>query len=481
MSLDDYKLRCELIGHSGDVRDIACARTGEIISGKWLRMRFIWEKRLILFLAVSRDCSSKVWRPEGNQYVEGITMRDHLKFVISVCIVEKENWICTGSNDCNISVYKFGELNPFLTVKGHTDSVCSLASAHKEKSIVSGSWDHSAKLWTLSETGYNCITFNGHEQAVWSVIPLQDGNYASGSADRKIGIWNSMGTRLMTLTGHADCVRTVIQLPDGRLLSSSNDASIRLWSTPQYECLREFHGHTNYIFTMSLVPALGDDVFVTGGEDSTIRLWNTKDGQLGKPMAVPTQSVWVVRSLPNGDLVAGTSDSAVRVFTRNEENFAGEQLIKSYESAAEIFKAKNEEQIGGVKKKDIPGPESLIERGTKNGQSKMVRQPNGQIWCYQWDGKEWIGMGEVTGGTGGSTITSGRQLYMGKEYDYVFSIDVEDGKPALKLPYNLGEDPWLKAQEFIHAHSLPQVYLEQVANFVITNSQTGDLQAVSSR
>lgn len=59
---------------------------------------------------------------------------------------------------------------------------------------------------------------------------------------------------------------------------------------------------------------------------------------------------------------------------------------------------------------------------------------------------------------------------VGKEYDYVFSVDISDTAPPLKLPYNSGEDPWTAAQTFIHKHELPQVYLDQVANFVIKNS-----------
>lgn len=48
-------------------------------------------------------------------------------------------------------------------------------------------------------------------------------------------------------------------------------------------------------------------------------------------------------------------------------------------------------------------------------------------------------------------------------------MDIEDGKPPLKLPYNKGEDPWLAAQQFIHRNDLSQHFLEQVANFIVTN------------
>jgi phospholipase A-2-activating protein len=52
----------------------------------------------------------------------------------------------------------------------------------------------------------------------------------------------------------------------------------------------------------------------------------------------------------------------------------------------------------------------------------------------QWDNitSSWQKIGEVVDAVG-----SGRkQLYQGKEYDYVFDVDIQDGVPPLKLPYN---------------------------------------------
>ena len=44
----------------------------------------------------------------------------------------------------------------------------------------------------------------------------------------------------------------------------------------------------------------------------------------------------------------------------------------------------------------------------------------------------WQKIGEVVDAVG-----SGRkQLLNGKEYDYVFDVDIQDGVPPLKLPYN---------------------------------------------
>ena len=62
----------------------------------------------------------------------------------------------------------------------------------------------------------------------------------------------------------------------------------------------------------------------------------------------------------------------------------------------------------------------------------------------------------------------------------MFSVDISDNEPPLKLPYNHGEDPWQAAQTFIHRNNLPQVYLDQVANFIIKNSQNSSVQAPSA-
>jgi len=64
--------------------------------------------------------------------------------------------------------------------------------------------------------------------------------------------------------------------------------------------------------------------------------------------------------------------------------------------------------------------------------------------------------------------------YKGKEYDYVFDVDTEDGKPAHKLPYNLGEDTYQAATKFLNDNELPISYLEAVAAFIRQN--TADAQ-----
>lgn len=96
----------------------------------------------------------------------------------------------------------------------------------------------------------------------------------------------------------------------------------------------------------------------------------------------------------------------------------------------------------------------------------MIRQTNGKVEIFKWDNGSWVLLGEVTGAP---PENREKVTYNGKEYDYVFTVDAETETP-LKLPYNLDEDPWIVAQRFIHEHKLPQDYLDNVAKFIIKNS-----------
>ena len=64
----------------------------------------------------------------------------------------------------------------------------------------------------------------------------------------------------------------------------------------------------------------------------------------------------------------------------------------------------------------------------------VISESKQRLCILQWDSmtRTWQKIGEVVDAVGNSR----KQLYQGKEYDYVFDVDIEDGVPPLKLPYN---------------------------------------------
>ncbi|XP_071385736.1 phospholipase A-2-activating protein isoform X2 [Centroberyx affinis] len=452
-SSSSYKLRCSIPGHEMDVRGLAAAVFPDGA-----------------FVSVSRDRTGRVWVPNSSPdkgFTEMHCMSGHSNFVSCVCIIAPtetypRGLVATGGNDHNICVFTLDQPQPLFTLQGHKNTVCTLSSG-KFGTLLSGSWDTTAKVW-LNE---KCMmTLQGHSAAVWAVVILpEQGLMLSGSADKTIKLWKA-GRCERTFTGHEDCVRGLAVISDIEFFSCSNDASIRRWMVSG-ECVQIYYSHTNYIYSLAVFPNSQD--FVSTGEDRTLRIW--RKGECSQTIRLPAQSVWCCCLLPNGDIAVGASDGIIRVFTEAEDRMASPEDLQAFED--ELSKATIDPKtgdLGDIKMEDLPGREHLDEPGNRDGQTRLIKDGQ-KVEAYQWSVSDdrWMKIGDVVGGS--NQQTSKTVMYEGKEYDYVFTIDVNEGGPSMKLPYNVSEDPWLTAHNFLQKNDLSPMFLDQVANFIIENTK----------
>ena len=289
-----------------------------------------------------------------------------------------------------------------------------------------------------------------------------------------IRLYDRSGKLLHNIKGSTDVVRALCRVPSSHpskanFASASNDGVIRLWRFDGQQ-VGELHGHESFIYSLTSLPS-GE--LISSGEDRTVRIW--RDNDCIQTITHPAISVWgVAACAENGDIVSGASDRKVRIFSREKERQADQEVIQAFK---ESMKASSipQQQVGEINKSKLPGPEFLQQKsGTKEGQTVMIQEPDGNISAHQWSqgAQQWMMVGTVVDAAG----SSGKKIdYLGKEYDYVFDVDIEDGKPALKLPYNVSQNPYEAATKFIQNNELPISYLDQVANFIITNTQGATL------
>ena len=285
----------------------------------------------------------------------------------------------------------------------------------------------------------------------------------TASADKLVKLWKA-GVNTHTLSGHTDAVRAVSVLSGEEFLSAGNDATVRHW-TRAGDCLGTYYGHDNYIYSLSILSAV-DRTWVTSGEDRSVRVW--QENNVVQTIYLPAVSVWSVAVLPNGDIAAATNDGCVRIFTRDESRQASKEVQEIFEAELSKVALAAQQELGGVKLTELPGPEALYEPGAKDGQQKMVRQGD-KVSVHSWNmaGNKWEKIGDVVGA---AEQNSGKKLYNGKEYDYVFDIEIDEPKCTLKLPYNKQDSPYLAAQQFIHKHDLSQFYLDEIAQHIVKNT-----------
>jgi phospholipase A-2-activating protein len=407
--------------------------------------------------------------------------------------------IVSGGKDAIIELRQPGkppQVHAEALLLGHQGNVCALDVSEDGGMIVSGSWDTEAKIWYIGKWEA-AATLKGHQASVWAVLAYDKETvitgrcstattlrrcdfratadltifFPKGCADRLIRVFNTNGTLTKEISGSSDVVRALCRLPPindsgAQFASAGNDAIIRLWTLQGLQ-VAELHGHENFIYSLALSPS-GE--LVSSSEDRTVRIW--KGNTCVQTITHPAISVWSVAVCQeNGDIVSGASDKIVRIFSRSKDRQADEAGIRAFKESVKAS-AIPQQSLGGVNKTDMPGPEFLTQKsGTKEGQVQMIKEANGNVSAYQWStaANTWLNVGTVidaAGATGGPKVS-----YNGKDYDYVFDVDIEDGKPPLKLPFNINQNPYEVARKFIEDNKLPITYLDQVTNFIVTNSQ----------
>ncbi|KAK6459435.1 WD40-repeat-containing domain protein [Scheffersomyces xylosifermentans] len=455
--MTNFKLSATLSGHEQDVRAII-APTDDLI------------------VSASRDATVRIWSPavQDNSRFQSTTTEALIafhsptnSFMNSVTFVDTEGHeplIASGGQDAmiylsdlSVSDRKPGDDVGKYQLIGHAGNVCSLF--YKDGLVISGSWDATAKVWDL-ETFSVKFDLKGHEYSVWDVKILDSNTFLTCSADKTIRLWNG-SHEVKRFSGHSDVVRKLLIFPDGkRFASASNDGTIKIWDLQSGNTIQTLYGHDSFVYDLQILPN-GD--LVSTGEDRTIRIW--RDGIVIQVITLPCISVWCVAVLPNSDIAVGGSDKTVRVFTREASRIAPEAELTQFKESVQQSSIA-EQSLDNLQKTDIPGYDALTRPGKQEGATIMVKTPSGVIEAHQWSGGEWVKIGDVVGSASSGT----KHTYNGQEYDYLFDVDIEDGAPPLKLPYNVNENVFTAAQRFLADNDLPSSYTDEVVQFINKNT-----------
>jgi len=155
---------------------------------------------------------------ENNQLIDSITLAKIQASMLRDYLIKE--------------LYKRAAWSVLHTLQGHTGLVHSVAFSPDGKFIVTGSGDHTARLWDV-QTGQLLLTLQGHTGSVSSVAFSPDRqSVATGSWDRTAKLWDvQKGQCLATLQGgHTDWVTSLAFSPDGQLVvTASLDRTARLW------------------------------------------------------------------------------------------------------------------------------------------------------------------------------------------------------------------------------------------------------------
>jgi WD40 repeat protein len=255
---------------------------------------------------IERASLTKIWQTGGQ--VQGVAFHPNGKQLVS------------GSDDHTIRLWDAKTGQPIgRPWKGHSDRVTSVVFSPDGTRVVSASDDRTLRLWDARSGESIGDPWKGHEDTVISAVFSPDGTrVVSASVDHSVRLWDARSGRPIgnPWKRHTDGVMSVAFSPDGtRVVSGSADHTIRLWDSRSGQPIGgPWKGHTDSVLSVMFSPD-GTRV-VTGSADHTIRLWDSRSGQgISGPWKGHTRPVWSVAFDPSGTrVVSGSADQTVRLW-----------------------------------------------------------------------------------------------------------------------------------------------------------------------
>jgi WD40 repeat protein len=167
------------------------------------------------------------------------------------------------------------------TLKGHDETIYSITFSADGKSLLTGSFDKSVKLWDAA-SGKELRTFagpNGHQNLVLSLAFAPDGQtFASGGADNTAKVWDIPMRQALRELALTEAATAAAISPDAKFLAAaSKDGAIKLWNAADGKETFRLTGHVGPVTNLAFT---GNGQFlVSTGMDSTMRFWNPANGQ----------------------------------------------------------------------------------------------------------------------------------------------------------------------------------------------------------
>jgi WD40 repeat protein/uncharacterized caspase-like protein len=259
---------------------------------------------------------------QPQEHAQLMVQTGHLDAVDAVAISANGRTVLTGSLDHTARLWEVSTGKELRRFEGHSQRVTSVAFSPDGRAVLTGSWDSAARLWDAA-TGKELMRFVCRGKysagAVYSVAFSSDGQYVLTGCDNAVHLWDAksgadLKQYVKTPGDSYTFYNSVAFSPDGKSVLAGNAGNIaRLWDIETGKELQRFVGHTDSVSSVAFSPD-GRSV-LTGSADLTARLWEVTTGREIRQFAGHTGGVKTVAFSPDGrSVLTGSLDKTARLW-----------------------------------------------------------------------------------------------------------------------------------------------------------------------
>lgn len=322
LAIHSTPAQAQLAGHGGPVRAIAVSSDGNTV------------------LSGSFDTSAIRWslKSEAAEQV----LRFHSDAVNAAAFL-KDGQMATAGADAKIAIWTPGRQQPDRIFEGHAAPIVSLAVSPDGARLASASWDHTVRVWSLSDGAQQVL--EGHAQNVNGVAFTPDGrSLVSVGYDRELRIWPLAGgtPNVTTLVSPLNAVAVT---PDGEIVTGGADGKL-YFLTSGGKGIGEVQAAHTPIVALTISP---DATLIAAAGIGGVAVVDRKTRSIVRTLVDPGSPAWSVAFLPdNASLLTGGADGKIRRWNARTGDAIGSSLratprdpLAAYAGnhGAEVFRA----------------------------------------------------------------------------------------------------------------------------------------------
>lgn len=190
--------------------------------------------------------------------------------------------VATGGSDDKWFLWRIGDGDLAFELKGHGDTVISLAFSFDGMLLASGGSDGVVNIWGPS--GDLRHRLDGPGKGIEWIKWHPGGRVIlAGSEEGTVWMWNAdTGVFLNMFSGHGDSVTCGDFTPDGRTIcTGSDDATLRIWKPRSGETIHVVRGHPYHTKGITSLAINSDSTLaLTGSKDGSVHIVNIITGRV---------------------------------------------------------------------------------------------------------------------------------------------------------------------------------------------------------
>ncbi len=290
----------------------------------------------------SGDKTAKLWNAETGRLIR--TFKGHSDRIGALAVSRDGRRLLTGSWDKTVKLWDVASGRLLRTFKDHSKEIIALAFAPDGKRFVSSNADETIRLWDV-ETGKLVHELKGHHLIALSLAYTPDGGLIAASGqDYKVWFWDAETGRnvrtieslggyvkgwengiIFSTEGHSESINSIAFSPDGKtLLSGSDDQTMKLWDTRRGRLIRTFKDHTTDVTSVAF---LGDGKRIASASGDGIRIWDKQSGRLLVTLTKFAEGEWMAIT-PEGYFAASKNGAKKLILVRGYETYSIDQFYQ---------------------------------------------------------------------------------------------------------------------------------------------------------